>query len=257
MRVKEDLSRKEIISKIMEKKEFSKIMKKDVELVFDKFDKQDLVLEDKIKKTRDLLRKMYSVFVSDKLFNKKDESPEWFLKKHVSTRERFDYYPELYGKLLKEKDVVFDLGAGINGFSFSYFPKGVEYIGVESVGQLVDLMNYYFKTRGLNGGAIHESLFDLDKIKKYLKQVKGTKVVFLFKVIDSLEMLKRNYSKEFLLEIVPLVDRVVVSFATKSLVSRKSFKATRNWLYYFIKENFNLLDDFEIGAERYLVFSKR
>ena len=70
-------------------------------------------------------------------------------------------------------------------------------------------------------------------------------------------MLKRDYSKELLLEITPLVDRIVVSFATRSMVSKKKFKVSRNWITDFIKDNFKIIDDFEMGDERYLVFGKR
>ena len=124
------------------------------------------------------------------------------------------------------------------------------------MGQLVDLMNYYFKTRGLNAGAIHMSLFNLEKLKKYLNQGKEKKVVFLFKTLDSLEMLERDYSKKLLKEIAFLVDKIIVSFATRSLIKKTKFKAKRSWLVNFIKENFKILDDFELGGERYLVFKK-
>ena len=65
-----------------------------------------------------------------------------------------------------------------------------------------------------------------------------------------------NYSKKFLLEIVPVVDEVVISFATRSLVKREKFKANRKWLVEFIKDNFKILDNFEINNERYICFNK-
>ena len=83
------------------------------------------------------------------------------------------------------------------------------------------------------------------------------RIVFLFKVFDSLEMLERNYSKKLLLEFVPIVDKVVISFATRSLVNRKKFLAQRKWLTNFIEDKFNVLDDFEIGGERYICFEKQ
>jgi hypothetical protein len=78
----------------------------------------------------------------------------------------------------------------------------------------------------------------------------------LFKVIDSLEMLEDNYSKKFLLKIIPLCGRAVLSFATRSLVKRQKFKE-RNWITNFIKENFKVIDEFEFGGEKYVVFEKR
>lgn len=259
--------KKEIYEKITKKKELSQLPKKDIGMAFEKFEKRQVSDEEKIRLTRALLNKIYWPFRSHKLLGLKDKnrSPEWILRKHMSTRERLPYYKRVYEKLFqglakeKEKINVFDLGCGINGFSYSFFPEKVCYVGIEAVGQLVDLMNYYFKTRGLQGRAIHESLFSLEKIKRYIKQANENekKIVFLFKVLDSLEMLEKDYSKKLLLEIVPLVDRVVVSFATKSMIKKESFKVTRKWIVDFIKENFEIFEDFEIGGERYVVFNKK
>lgn len=251
---------KKIYEKITLKKEFSQLPKIDVEKAWKIFERRQVSDEEKIRLTRDLLRKVFSVFTSSKLLNLKNKDPEWFLKKHFSTRERFDFYSKLYEKLLgkfKEKVTVFDLGAGINGFSYSFFPKNFDYVAVESIGQLVELQNYYFKTRGLEAWAIHESLFNLEKIKKIISSVKNKKIIFLFKVLDSLEMIEKDYSKKLLNKIVPLADLIIVSFATKSLISKKNFKAKRYWFKNFVAESFQLLESFELGGEKYFVFSKR
>lgn len=249
---------KNIFNQIISKRDFSQLPELDVEKAFEHFEKRQVSIEEKIRLTRDLLRKVFSAFTSKKLLSLKDKDPEWILNKHISTKERLPHYKELYLRLLNNLDnfTIFDLGAGINGFSYNYFPQGVYYIGIEAMGQLVDLMNYYFKTRGLEASALHESLFNLGKIKKYLSQVKGIKIVFLFKTIDSLEMLERDYSKLFLKEITPLVDKVIVSFATRSLIKKTKFKVNRNWIINFIRDNFNVLDEFELGNEKYLVFNK-
>ena len=189
---------REIYEKIIKKKEFSQLVKKDVEIAFSHFDDEKYLDEEKVKLTRDLLRKVYSAF-GKRVMSFKDKDPELVLQKHLSTRERLPHYKELYERLLKGfKDVsIIDLGAGVNGFSYNFFPSSMSYyIGIEGVGQFVELSNYYFKTRGLNAMLLHESLFELEKIKKYLKQVKGDKIVFLFKTFDSLEMLEKNYTKK-------------------------------------------------------------
>lgn len=269
------MEKNELIKKIMKKKEFSDLPKKDVKRILKKIDEEDLLDEERIKKTRALLKKVYTVFTSKKLLNIRDKDPEWFLKKHASTRERLDYYEFIYHRALEglsDKVSVIDLGAGVNGFSYNKFLKSgfkVEYFAVEPIGQLVKLMNYYFKTKGLESScAIKESLFELEKIKKIIKQVghcsvypkvqdKRAKIIFLFKVLDSLEMVERNYSKKLLLELVPLVDRIVVSYATKSLISGKRFFAKRKWLKEFIEENFKVIDEFEAGIENYIIFRKK
>ncbi|MFA5953679.1 MAG: hypothetical protein WC812_03735 [Candidatus Pacearchaeota archaeon] len=250
----------EIYKKIIQKKEFSQIPRLDIELTFSKFDKSSYLTEEKIKLTRDLLRKVYSVFSSQKLLILKEKNPEWFLKKHISTKERFDFYPKLYDLLLKNfnnKINIIDLGCGVNGFSYYFFKKRINYVGVEAIGQLVNLQNEYFKKNKLNAICYHESLFNLEKIKKIISSEKGNNIIFLFKVLDSLEMLKRDYSKEILKEIVNSSSLVIVSFATQSLISKKKFQVNRNWILQFIKDNFNLIDDFELGNERYICFNSK
>ena len=177
---------------------------------------------------------------------------------HLLQNRRRTYYPDLYEKLLQNfTGPIFDFGSGINGFSYKFLLNKNKYIAVEGVGQLVNLMNDYFKKNKINGKAIHLSLFDLEEIKKLLKNEKKEKIVFLFKVLDSLEMLERDYSKKLLMEITPLVKRVVVSFATRSMIKKTKFKAKRNWIIDFIEENFKIVDSFEIGNELYIVFKIR
>jgi len=47
----------------------------------------------------------------------------------------------------------------------SFLRKKINYVGVEAVGQLVDLMNYFFEKKKIKGKAFHLSLFELDEIK--------------------------------------------------------------------------------------------
>jgi len=252
----------QIFKKIIQKKEFSQLPEKDVETAFGSFEKRNIGDEEKIKKTRELLHKVFSAFTSRKLLSLKNKSPEWILRKHISTKERLPYYKEIYKRILKDlnkKISVIDLGAGINGFSYKYFKDigfSVNYVAVEAVGQLVNLMNHYFEKEKINGKAFHFSLFEKEKVKRLIKGQNKPRIVFLFKTIDSLEMLERNYSKKFILEIAPFIDRIIVSFATKSIGKRKKFKVKRNWILEFIKKNFKILDDFDFGGERYIVFRK-
>lgn len=252
-----------MIEKIISKKEFSQLPRKDVELAFGKFDKKHIADFQKIKLTRNLLRRVYSSFTSRKLLNEavnEKRDVNWILMKHKSTKERLEYYDEIYFKIFEglEKVNVFDLGCGVNGLTYKFMKGKVRsYVGVEAVGQLVDLMNGFFKkNKTKNFKAVHLSLFELEAIKEILKKLDKPRVVLLFKVIDSLEDLERNYSKKLLLEISEILtgeDRIVLSFATKSLGKRQRFHAKRNWILKFIEENFNVKDDFEIGGERYLV----
>ncbi len=253
------MDQKELIKKIISKKEFSNLPESDVRMAFDSFDKPHLTDPEKIKLTRDLLRKMYTAFISQKLLSPKNKPEEWILNKHISTKERLPHYEELYEKLTKDNKsyTIIDLGAGTNGFSYKYFKNIKKYIAIEAVGQLVELTNNYYKKNKINANAIHESIFNLKEIKEIIAKEAAPKILFIFKTLDSLEMLKRNYSKELLKEITPLADKVIVSFATKSLISKKVFKVKRYWFYNFVEENFKILDDFELGNERYIIFKKK
>ncbi|RLG12488.1 hypothetical protein DRN73_02430 [Candidatus Pacearchaeota archaeon] len=250
--------KKEIFEKIVKKKEFSKLPKQDVERVFKKFEKRDVSDEEKIRLTRDLLRKIFSAFLSKKLLKIKTKNAEWFLRKHISTKERLEFYSEIYKKLLKNfKGSVIDLGCGVNGLSYNYFEKEMNYIGVEAVGQLVKLVNNYFEKEKISGKVYHQSLFNLKEILKIIKKTKKPRIVFLFKTLDSLEMIERDFSKKLLLEISPFVNKIVVSFATRSLIKKTKFRANRNWILNFIKKDFKILKEFETPYEKFIVFEKR
>jgi len=286
----QELKEEEIVSEIMKKKEFSDLPKKDVLMVYSQFKDIELV-EERIKKTRELLMKMYTVFVSNKLLNLKDKSVDWFLNRHKSTKERLGSYEEVYQRILFGVDEIFDnnnsllahppsqylskiseeikgrqrsgkiqiidFGCGVNGFSYGFFGEvgqDIYYLGIEPVGQLVDLQNDWFEKKGFDGKCIKASLFDLKEIGKIVSKTKTPRIGFFFKVLDSLEMLKRDYSKTVLKELVPLIDKGVVSWATKSLGDRKKIFATKKWLKEFIEKNFKVIEEFEIGGENYLVF---
>jgi hypothetical protein len=256
------MNKQELIKKISEKKEFSQLPRKDVELALEKFEKKNFNDYQKLKLTRQFLRKVFSGFSSRKIFSFREKEAEWYLLKHKSTKERYLHYNELYSRFLnsfKEASII-DLGAGINGLSYGFFLKlgfKINYVAIEAIGQFVEVMNKFFNQNNFSAKAYHLSLFDLKKIKKIIEAQKKPRIVFLFKVVDSLEIVKRDYSKELLKEISNLSDRIIVSFATKSLGSRKKFSVQRGWLLSFIKENFQILSDFEINGERYISFENK
>lgn len=260
-----NMNKEELVKKIMEKKEFSKLCVEDVLLAISVFERKNYPDYKNVKIIRDLLRKVFSSVINSRIFSFGERNFEDILKKHKSTKERFDYYEEVYSRILngldKNKKIsVIDLGAGVNGFSFNYFKRikyNICYVGIESVGQFVDMMNNYFKKQKLCARAVHLSLFNTEKVVDIIKENHNLRVVFLMKVIDSLEIFERDYSKKLLLSIKEVLnseDRIVLSFATRSLIKKTKFKVKRYWIYNFILENFKLIDDFEIGGERYLVF---
>src|SRR3989338_5186537 len=111
------MDKEEIIKKIIAKKELSKLPETDVKSAFSRFNKENILDEDKIRLTRELLHKVFSSFTSQKLLSPKNKDAEWILRKHLSTRERLPYYNEIYSIILKkfnDRVSIIDLGAGIN-----------------------------------------------------------------------------------------------------------------------------------------------
>lgn len=250
------MEKEKIIKRVMEKREFTKLPKKDVEMALRHFEKRQVSDEEKARLTRELLHKVYGGFVSRKLLSPKDKHEEWVLRKHLSTRERLPYYKEVYDRIFEKlkPSTIIDLGAGVNGFSYNYFPYKVNYVGVEAIAQLVELTSNYFKKNKIPGKMYHFSLFDINGVKEIIKKTKKPRIILLLKMIGPLEAMQRDYSKELLEQIAPLADRVIISFATETMQKRLRFKWNRKWLLDFIKKRFKLLDDFELGGERYLVF---
>ncbi len=254
----------EIIVEVRKKREFSQLPEKDIEIAVSHFLKRQTSEEEKVRLTRELLHKVFSSFLSSKLLSPKNKAEEWMLRKHLSTRERLKSYKEIYSRIfshIKEKKVnIIDLGCGINGFSVKMMKEFIsvkKYTGVESVGQLVNIANDYFKREKINGIVLHESLFNLENIIQIFDEQEKPRVVFLFKVVNPLEAMENNYSKKLISLISKKAELFVVSFATESMHTRTRFRKQGMWFLSFLEKNYKILDDFEKAGERYMCFREK
>jgi len=256
-----------IIKKISEKKEFSKLPKSVIKRVLNlKEVKKECVEKEKVKKARAVLRKVFTAFLTRKILKNKFKKGDFklILKSHYSTKERD--YKQIYLRIfqnLKEVKTIIDLGSGVNGFSYVYLKETlgseINYLAVEAVKQVVEIMNNYFKENKFNAKAIYQDLFEVKEVLKIIKKTQKPRAVLMFNIIDSLELVERNFSKKFILEVFEILDRkdrIVLSFPFKSLSKKKQFKANRSWLVKFVEENFQILDNFDSGSERFFVLTK-
>ncbi|MDH3353054.1 MAG: hypothetical protein OEL87_01260 [Nanoarchaeota archaeon] len=254
------------IEKIKQKKEFSGLPDSIVERVSE-------MTKGDVKESRSLLRKYFGVFLTNRVLKGKGSAEE-ILATHISSKKRDykNFYGEIFSGVLDARDIpsgleiskkasslsgsvssVVDLGCGVNGFSYGYLREvigDVNYIGIEAAGQLVEQMNKYFKTEGFSAKAIVGDLFNIDEVLKILKKQKKDRIVFLFQVIDALENLERDFSKEFIMKISKECEGIVLSLPTESLGGRKKFAVQRKWLIDFLEENFLIEKDFVIRGER-------
>lgn len=237
------------LEKIKEKKEFSQLPDSLIERAVQ-------IAKGDVKEARAILRKYFGVFLTNKLLSGK-LSPEEILKKHLSTKNRD--YGELYRKLIVGEKTVVDLGAGVNGFSYNFMPRNTVYVAIEATGQFVKMMNNYFRDRGYEKAHVfHRDLYDLGFIIKILKglEEKKPRVVFMFNILDALEFFKRDYSKKLIAEVSENCEKLVLSFPTKSLSGKTTFKVSRGWLKGYIEENFGICEEFSLNGERFLIIKK-
>jgi len=242
---------KDLIEEIKNKKQFSELPDFVVERALEKSGGD-------VKEARALLRKYFGVFLVNKVFKGVDEK---ILQSHISSKDRC--YDFLYKKIFETVDAVgsvVDLGAGVNGFSYGFFPEDIVYVGVEAVGQLVRITNNYFKDRGFEKAHVfHKDLFDLNFVLDILQKLEKDKprVVFMFQVFDALEFFERDFSKKLLLEISRESEFIVLSFALKSLSGKKKFDVNRRRLLDFLEKNFEILNNLQTRNEKFLILKNK
>ena len=205
-----------------------------------------------VREARKLLRKYFGVFLTNRILRGKGD----LLDIHISSKKR-DYekfYENIFSDI-KGVESVIDLGCGVNGFSYEYLPKGVEYVGVEAAGQLVDSMNSFFDENKFDARAVCLDLFDLEKVVEILRKVKKPRVVFMFQVVDALESVKRNFSKELISEVMRECEVLVISLSLVSLSGGRKF-AMGKWVVDFLESEFRIESDFEMFGERIICVRK-
>ena len=235
------------IREIKKKREFSRLPDSVVERAV-------RIAGDDVKEVRALLRKYFGAFLTNRVLKGKDN----LLKIHMSSKKRD--YEKFYGEIfsvVNNVGSVVDLGCGVNGFSYEYLPEGVEYVGFEAAGQLVEHMNKYFEENDFSAKAVVGDLFDVGSVLEILKKAKRSRVVFLFQVVDALENLESDFSKRFLLEIAKECGWIVLSLPTESLGGRKKFVVQRKWMVDFLEENFLAEKEFSMAGEKIIILKNK
>lgn len=245
-------------------------IRKKLEKEFSK--KEDKIIKSKsFKEIVKLIRKeigiIYGSFLTSD-FDKRDkfleqsnnlEDTQTILKLHKSTRERVDHYDEIFTKIFewKKPNKIGDLCCGLNPISISLMKEKLnkvpEYFASDINPKDMEFLNSFFNKFDIKANAKSYDLTKLDIIED--KKFQDCDMVFLLKALDSLEFIKKNCTKELILQIK--AKNIVVSFPTKSLVSKKEFKIEkRNWFIKFIEENNFKYQTFEIENELFFLIEK-
>lgn len=245
-------------------------IRKKLEKEFEK--KSDKIIKNKIfkiviKSIRQEIGIVYGSFLTEDFLKKdkiltKIKSNQYIytlLKLHKSTKERLDFYPEIYEKIFNwyKPEIIADLACGLNPLAYNYIPNNknqkIKYLATDLNPNDMNFLNEAFKKLEIPATAKNYDITTLEILKD--KQFQSADLVFLFKALDSLEKIKKNISKQLITNLN--AKKIVISFPTKSLISKKIFKIEkRNWFFNFLeKENYNY-EKFEIENEIFILITK-
>lgn len=227
----------------------------------DKLRKNSLVKK-VIKEIRSEIGEAYGQYLTQN-FNKKEKfleltDEENLLKAHKSSRERYDYYNEIYKKIFdwyKPKKIT-DLGCGLNPTSFNIIRRileySPEYVACDLNPKDMEFIVKYFNKYSIKGSAFAEDLVEMKFLDN--QAIQSSDLVFLFKVIDSLERIKKNITKEILEKLK--AKHIAISFPTKSLIAKKEFEVRRNWLFKYLNKKNWECETFEVENEMFILTKK-
>ncbi len=217
------------------------------------------IFKEVIKAIRAQIGEVYGQFLTKdfgkkyKLLERKEIAE--ILKCHKSTRERIDFYDEIYSKIFDwySPKIIGDLACGLNPVSYDLMNIKAKYFASDLNPEDMEFLKKFFDTQKIEGVAKAYDIVNLKVLED--KDFMKCDLVFLFKALDSFEEIKRGISKELLEGIS--AKRIVVSFPTKSLVSRENFKNThKGWLRKIIDENKWNYETFEVENEVFFLIKK-
>ncbi len=179
-------------------------------------------------------------------------SPYAGLATHVSTRERREFYSRIYNEIFsitgKPKKIL-DLGCGLNPLSYKYLKCEPEYYASELTKEDCKTIENFFKENKIKG-----KVFQFDLLKDDYSKLPKADICFLFKVLESLEAVKKDISLEILKNIP--ADWIVVSFSKKSITGKPIRKKGRSWLKRMLAELSYDYQTLDIGDEIFYVIEK-
>lgn len=228
----------------------------------EEIDEKRILKKKEIKQTVKIVREeigiVYGSFLTNKfqkIFLGKDKEIEELLTLHKSTRERIEFYAEIYEHIFswyKPKHIV-DLACGLNPLSYPLMKVTPTYTAVDLNEKDMEFVQKFFNQNSIEGEAFAFDVTDENLLEN--QRIQQADLIFLFKALDSVEHVKRHYSKALITNLP--AKRIVVSFPTKSLVAKEQFDVKkRNWLLKFLdKESINY-KTFEVENELFILITK-
>jgi len=231
--------------------ELKKLVRAELRKVYGVFD-----LDEK-KQRKELLEKLKKEKSNTKNNDEKKIIRELLLL-HQSSKERIDYYDEIYKKIFSITDTpasILDLGCGANPYAYAYLGCTPVYVAMDLPSDDLKDIAAFFKIEGIDGEAMAVDLVkDYEKLGELLKQ-NPVDMIFLFKVLDSLETVKRNISGKLLDNLH--ARWIVVSFPLISLGGGKAIRSERRaWFEKLLARRDLHYETFSVPNEIFYVIRK-
>lgn len=255
---------KQLIAEIKRKKELKdladsfvkeqvfKVLNQEAKLLnslLSKFHSKSAAFKLTIKLVRAKLRRMHGLFRTEKI--KIDDLVKEYLNlpsrekliqilnSHSSTKERIDFYPQLYQKIFaitgKPKRVI-DLGCGINPFSIplmgleelKYFAYD---LNQEEIGNLKKFFDYLHQKNKLFLGVAE--ILDFNHAERLVLLQKAD-LGLIFKITDILDQGKGHKKSEMVMKAIP-AKFLIVSFPTLTMSGKRMNHPRRGWIELMCK----------------------
>ena len=219
---------------------------------------------DHLKKyARKRLRVLHGVFQKNKLSDRKQHDfllnsdfdfnsalTQKFLKSHLSSFERLNFYDALYPWIEShtgEIKSLVDLGCGLNPLSYSLLSNLKKVFCCDINDEEIDFLRRFFeKNNQFEGEVQYLNLTKKESFDLVFEKSSGSDCVFLFKLLDSLESVRRGSSRELISKINSKF--FVVSFSNKTISGKNLIKSERFWFK-------DILDDFISRGKKHATFS--
>jgi len=156
------------------------------------------------------------------------------LSSTVSTKERLDDYEFIYNKIFDITGIpktILDIGCGLNPISYIYMHiKELNYYAYDIDESDIQFLNEFFhimKNKGLNGKS---QILDV-RNKNQINNIPNTDIIFLFKVIDLIDIDNHKPSEELIKNLLnqKKAKFIVASFATKTISKKSMNFPNRKW----------------------------
>jgi hypothetical protein len=143
-----------------------------------------------IKLTRKKFRDYFGSYNSALNDNQKEELGEELVKKHLSTRERFEFIDK-FAEFVGKTQSILDLGCGYNPYFYKHFIGSPKYLASD-ISDDLKFIQKYFDSEKINGKTLVLDLIkesDLDKLQELSLEYE---TVFMLKLLDPLEKQKKT-----------------------------------------------------------------